>query len=264
MKEGDKKKWKCPNCRKTKHDPPQVTAEELRSFMKDISFQMKELLGLKPQITTLQKTVDSLEASVQHMSDNYDSILEKLEEKSAKVESLEKNVQELEEVIFSLHIRQRDSEQYARNRNIEISNIDVTQGENLVQIMDKLASKLQIDHSAEDIDVLHRVPHRGPSNAPAKIIVQFKSRTKRDVWLQRKQHGILSSDVVANSSGRRIFINEHLCPEWKKLLWQAKSMGKPKGYNMVWYKGGKILVKRNLSDTNVITISSMKDLAKLI
>jgi hypothetical protein len=157
----------------------------------------------------------------------------------------------------------RETEQYARNRNIEIDGIEQKQGENLKVIMMNIAAKLNVEHTEEDVDVVHRVSSRG--NRPAKIIAQFSSRSKREEWMAKKREiPIMAKDVYDTDSNARVYLNTHLCHQWKDLLWRAKQTGRPKGYNIIWYTNGKILAKKSTGDNNIIQIYGEEDFVKFI
>ena len=41
---------------------------------------------------------------------------------------------------------------------------------------------------------------------------------------------------------------------------QAKSIGKPKGFKVIWFQDNKILAKKDVTDQNALVIRSEKDL----
>lgn len=126
----------------------------------------------------------------------------------------------------------RETEQYARNRNIEISGVEHTREENLRTTMANIAAKIGVVHQDQDIDVVHRIPSRR-GDGPPKIAAQFTSRTKRDMWMKKKNDGgsLISKEVVPNrTGGGRVYLNSHLIPEWKQLLGKPKQTGRPLGF----------------------------------
>ncbi|KAK3926275.1 putative 11.0 kDa protein in cwlL 5'region [Frankliniella fusca] len=267
-KSGNKRTWKCPPCRASGPkvpDPAPVTGEELRQFMGEVRTQMKVLKDLEE----LKPMVVSLEESVQHMSNQYDDLMSELKSQGTTVKQLEKQVETLTEtakekdnVIVGLKERLNEVEQYARNKNLEISGIQEVKNENLKDIMCVLSTILQIDYKPDDVDVIHRIPSRNPK-VPAKIVAQFTQRSKRNLWLQNKKHGIVSSDVTSSEENTKVYISEHLTAEWKKLLWMTKQKGRELGYKAIWYRDGKIFVKKDFNVKEVIRITTERDLAKL-
>lgn len=264
---GDKSDWRCPECRKIKptDDQPAVTSEELRDFMKYIKGQLEP-------VERLHKLVVDLKESVEFVSKKYDDLNEKVKKTEEAQNSTEETIKLLKTEIMKkdatigeLNARMRETEQYSRNRNIEVSGLEVKKGEDLVKIMDNIAQKIGIPFNYEDIDVIHRVPSRR-SDKPPRVIAQFTTRKKRNEFLKNKNSDgiVLSKDVVdGGTSDTRIYLSAHLTPEWKRLLWQTKQVGKPKGYKIIWFQDNRILMKKDVTDTHPIYITNEGDLAKL-
>jgi predicted RNase H-like nuclease (RuvC/YqgF family) len=255
--------WKCLTCRKKPEDLP-VAAEELRKFMADVSKKLEP-------VGQMSKTVQELKQSVDFMSSKYDELLKKVadlekegERKSDEVSELKKTVQEKDKVIDNLMDRMKETEQYARNKNIEVSGVEAIRGENLITIMENIAEKINVDFSVEDIDIIHRVPTRR-GDGPPKIIAQFTNRKTRNIWLKNKRNAVIHSDEITTGQSKApVYLNSHLTAEWKALLWRTKEKGRPRGYQAIWFQDNKIYAKKNLQDTRPIIIRREDDLQYLI
>lgn len=218
----------------------------------------------------LVERMDSLEATMKEMKESNDSVLKKLAQQEAQTQELKNHVTSLQEAlcqkdaeIDNLRLRLRDQEQYSRNKNIEISGVKETPGENLEEILDNLARFMNVqDYSPQDVDIMHRVPSRKKNEAYPKIIVQFKNRTRRNAWLKNKRHGVTSGNLIGGQDSTKVYVNEHLTMEFKELLYKAKQAGKPHGYNIVWFNSGKVLAKKEYTDTKLIRIHSEEDFYK--
>ena len=222
------------------------------------------------QIGAINETVKELQRSIEFMSVQYDEIIKKFaeidkerEEQKATVQQLRLVIEEKDIAINNLQNRVRESEQYARNRNIEITGLEFVKGENLLQVMKKIAYKIEVEYNQDDIDVIHRVPSRR-SNEPPTVIAQFTTRRIRDQWLKSKKNSaIISNEVTTGLSDNAVYLNTHLTPEWKYLLWASKQYGKPKGYKLIWFKEGKIYAKKDVTDQRPVIIMSEKDFIKM-
>lgn len=266
-KNSNKQNWKCPECKKSKSLPESSIPTELRAFLDSISQQLKVLEDLKP-LTTL---VPKLEESVTFMSKKYDELSVRFNDMEAKCKEQDKQIQlmqkelaEKDKHISHLQERMVSAEQYARNRNIEICNVEERPGEDLHQIMKILAQNIEVPLNEGDIDVIHRVP-TASRGAPPKIIVQFTTRTIRERWLA-KRHQAISSQILVPSVSvvKSVYINRHLAEHWRTLLWEAKQKGRPLGYKLVWFKDNKIMAKKNVDDRRIIYIHNKSDLDKLV
>jgi hypothetical protein len=66
-------------------------------------------------------------------------------------------------------------EQRLRIRHIELHSVEETESENVTAIVCKVAEKLGVRISEEDVEAAHRVPTR-IENCPKTIVVELKSR----------------------------------------------------------------------------------------
>ncbi|KAK3927816.1 Sulfide:quinone oxidoreductase, mitochondrial [Frankliniella fusca] len=265
----DKTKWKCLACRKDKQTPPEdnkpVSGDELREFMNMINQKLKPI----EQISEMNDTIKELKKSVDFMSEQYDGVVTRLEEleeqknvQKTQLQNLQSMVEERDALISNLQERIRENEQYARNRNIEISGLEEVKGEDLKEIMKNIAQKIKVDYNEDDIDVIHRIPTKR-SNEHPKVIAQFTTRRTRNQWLKCKKNALVaSSEVTGGQAFSTVYLNTHLTPEWKHLLWAAKQYGRPKGYKIIWFQDNKINAKKDVTDRPVF-IKSEKDFEKM-
>jgi hypothetical protein len=183
------------------------------------------------------------------------------------VDKLEKDCRDKDVVIDIITQQVNSLDQYSRNKNFEIENIEQVKGERLEAVVLDIAKHIDINLSIGEIDAVHRLPVRRDSTRPPKIIVQLTTRRKRDLFINRRRDAsdLQSKQVIAGGrSEERIYINENLTAYNRDLLWKAKARGRDQQYRFVWYKFGKILAKQNeLPNTQVIRINSVKDIEKI-
>jgi hypothetical protein len=238
-----------------------VTADELRKFMSMVVDKLKPIDVIKEMIDDFQKSMEFF--NKQHEEAMAKLVIMETEHISQKkqISALEEKMHERDKVIANLERRLMDSEQYARNRNIEITGVECHKDENLRKIMENIADTIGVELHEKDIDVIHRLPTRR-GDGPPRIVAQFASRTIRNALLKHKTRAIIiSKDVVHRGvSDIRVYLNTHLTAEWKSLLWQAKQTGRPKGYTAIWFQDNKILAKKNISDARALVINSVEDL----
>ena len=166
----------------------------------------------------------------------------------------------LEDDIKKMKLYQQELDQYSRNKNIEITGIEQTQREDVRQIVEKMAEKLEIENFTQDlIDKCHRVQSRNV-NKPNAIIVQFKTREDRDRWVGKKKNQVTSDQIVKSTNKSKVYVNEHLTPFYKTLLWQTKQYAKKNNYKFVWIRNMKIHMRKDETDNAVRVIRSEEDL----
>jgi len=140
------------------------------------------------------------------MSEAYEDMRKKVENQNEEIGSLKKTVANLK-----LEEQERKTEemkkiveemgQYSRNRNIEISNIPEDEKEDEEKLLEKIGKIAElggISYQPGDIDVTHRLPSKKPGK-PRSVVVQFRSRTSRNQWMQKKTtHGVTVGDLQGN------------------------------------------------------------------
>jgi ribosome-binding protein aMBF1 (putative translation factor) len=241
-----KKKWRCVSCReKGKSTPPAQKNPEQSPFTFDMESLKREIRneirnGIREGLATIK------------------------EELTGEIKLLKKKVQVLEENVVDLTSQLTRLEQYGRNRNIEIDNVELIEGEIVEDIVLKVAQVLHIDLASSEIDAAHRLPSR-KTTQPPKIIVQFVSRKKRDEFMSaRRQLAIVNSQRIVNGNSKdRIYINDNLTQFYKELLWRTKNKAKELGYKFVWFKFEKVLVRKNETDRDILRICSFADIDKI-
>ena len=92
----------------------------------------------------------------------------------------------LEQRMNTMQLELKDKEQYDRNRNLEVNQLDWLPDENLGQVIKSLANNFNITYHESEIETAHRIPNRNKKK-PSTIIIQFKHRNSRDKWLNEKK-----------------------------------------------------------------------------
>jgi hypothetical protein len=249
MSETKRANWRCYSC-KGANRKESVTDEET-------SIE-QHFAGIKKDI----------EKSQNFLSDKYDELLRKLEDNNEiiasmknTIETLVGTVKEKEVIIDNLSARVNHLEQYSRNHNFEISQVQEDDHENLEDIVLTLADKMRIPLTKGDIEVVHRLPAK--QGKIRSIIVQLASRKTRDEFIKKKnEFRLTNKDVVTNGKDAKIYINENLTPYNKALLFKTKTLAKEKGFSFAWFRFGKILLRKS-EGSPVIKISAESDLDKL-
>ncbi|XP_077553134.1 uncharacterized protein LOC144167853 [Haemaphysalis longicornis] len=175
-------------------------------------------------------------------------------------ESLRTTVFTLEKDLVESQASLLKSEQYTRNRNLEIKGIEQTENEDLKQLFEKIGEKLEEPITESDVDICHRVPtkNEGKSN----IIVQFQCREKRDKVLQMARKKRLTTTLLGLPTDFPVYINEHLCPTMKKILGRAVARKREHGWKFVWTRDGSVFARR-IETSCIVAITCENDLNKI-
>lgn len=269
MAKATKMAWKCAECKQPgidnnrKDETPKKTNNELI---------------LSAKIDDLGKKLDSFELSVQHNSDQLDTVIAKLNETINNYDSIMTRLNELEKENKALKKKTREQddridalENHQRIENIEIRNVPETKGENVIEIVKEIGKAIGIESVKKgDIQVAHRVDMMNKERGNRPIIANMGSRYIRNEWLKkykeyRNQQNGQPRQLTANQINQRlppqpVYLSEHLTPNMKLLLKDTKEFAKGKGIKYVWTKDGCILVKRSDTDHRVVKIKSRDEL----
>lgn len=230
--------------------------KEMREFKAQFERDMRcELRELKKTCEFLSEKFEEAKLERAELAKENKALTEANEKLVHVCENLKKQVSEHEQRITA-------SEQYSRNCNLEIKGIPVTEEENLPQTLQQIGELLEVNIEESDVDVCHRVSVKKP-NAIPNIIVQFRSRAKRDAVLQKARKARLTTHDLGHPSTTAVFIHEHLCPPMKQLLGMAVAQKKAKKWRFVWTNGGKIMARKDES-APIVHIRNAQDVDRIV
>lgn len=221
-------------------------SNEIREVRNEQAEMIKSLEFANKTIEELKTQLANETAKISQLSDDNGML-------RSKCTTLERRSQELEKRVVNM-------EQYSRNANIEIQGVSQEKDENVFDIISKIGSVIEEPITEADIEKCHRVPTRRPGKT--NIIVQFKSRAKRDAALQKAKKARFTNKDVGIDNTNPIYVNEHLCPALKRLLGMAIKRKHDNQWKSVWSINGKIFA-RQADDMDAIQIINERDLERI-
>jgi hypothetical protein len=128
-------------------------------------------------------------------------------------------------------------------------------------ILQDIAAALNINFKREDVSIAHRLRQYSAKHTFPPIIVQFVSRSTKEIWLAaaRKKKNLRSNEVNGRLVPNNVYINDHLTPHNKALLGRARKLQRDGKIHFATYSNGKILIKHKERDS-AIRIAAMEDL----
>ena len=197
-------------------------------------------------------------ANMEDLNKNVSSLKTEMNDLKAKVSAVSttnsdasqsKRLVELERDNFAL-------QQYSRRDSIEIVGIPESVGdEALEEKTIKLLKAINVNVSASDIQACHRLTKK------TRVIVKFVNR-KSAISCLRNKAKLKSLDLKKiGLPAATIFINESLCPSYRRLFWRCNELYKQKKLLGVWSYNGTVKIK--LSDESVKAILHDVDIESL-
>lgn len=237
-------------------------SEGIRRIEKKLDILMQKFDEQSRKWEEAQETIELLFKEQKDLKKENEEIktrLKQMEEKVQNFENIEEKNLAVEKRMNILHKEMKEKEQYERNKNLEINQLDWMENEDLTKVIEDLAKNFNVSFQSTEIEKAHRIPNRN-KNKPSSVIIQFKFRESRDRWLKEKRRIVTNDNMYRNGNRQRIFINENMTPFTKTLFWKTKMWAKEKKYAFVWFRNGKIMMRKNKDDKEVKIIHEEEDL----
>jgi hypothetical protein len=266
--------WKCPACRllspsvgSTPIPSPEVSLESIMTKLNSMSLLLECLPGLIDEVKTIKADVANLQISSRETGERiqeFDRSLKTMVTQVTALETVSSDLVEIKTQCLLSKRREITKDQWSRLNNIEIKGVPVKKNENLFDIVGRLGNVINYKVSKAQINYVSRIPTH--NNKDKSIVVSFLNRYVKEDFVASARiiKSISPVDVgFTEERHQRIFVNDHLSPDYKKLLTKCKQLAKERSYQYVWVKFSKIHVRK--SDTShIVIINSEQDLNKLV
>lgn len=252
-----------------------------RSSEAAASVSQTEVSVLTSEIRLLTHEISSLKGKLETATLSLNKCHERLDELAATtaladsrlkyLEHSEKQVQSLKITVSQLQNDIRSQAQSQVRNEMEIVGVPEMANESLMHVVLTAASKVGVDLVENDIDWISRAgprPHKNKpdsySNISRPIVVRLLRRSKRDALLKaaKTRRNINSTELQENCPNQKVYINERLTWEIRRLFRDARNKSKLHGYSHCWTNHGNIFVRLR-EGKPAIAIKSYEDLEKL-
>lgn len=268
-----KSSWSCLSCRKARKASASQTDEETElGNSEDSELEVgslavqKSILAKVNSLLELKSKIENIETSVSFMAENYDVLIKELAEVRAENGKLRTELAAVKaqsnatkDLADTLACQVAELDQYGRRVNMEIHGLtpdtDLSK-ENIAQVLQNVAKDIGVEYRHGEIHQAHRLQQRNDGKPPA-IIVQFYSKQSRDDWIEKRRRAKLTK------KNNKVYFNENMCPQYRLLLKEAKLRASTYNYSFVWFRGGRILMKKDQDSNNVLVIRCKNDLNKI-
>lgn len=235
--------------------------QEFKFFKESLERDLRnEIRDVRTEQRQMSQSIDFSLESVEELKQNLASEISKNTSLAKENDELRTKCAALEKKASELERRLTNSEQYSRNTNLEIQGVVKKENEDLSTILSEIGKAIHEPISSSDVECCHRVQTRNPEKT--NIIVQFKSRAKRDAALKKAKKTRITNRDLGLESTCPVYVNEHLCPSLKRLLGMAVKRKYEHKWKSVWSSNGKIYAREN-DGGDVVQISEERDLAKI-
>ena len=201
----------------------------------------------------VQKNTQKVMEENVYLKNQFKELKEENDIAQSEIVNLKARIGELEDM-------QDEMQQYQRKYNLEICGIPESEDENLKDVIEAIATEVDVEIDSTDIDIVHRLPSKF---RPRPIIVKFsayddKKELYESRWKLRRYKG--SNEILNGAT--KVYINENLTTERKRLFAEARKRAKQYNWAGVTTKDGKIFVRKEKGE-KAIKITKQSDLEDL-
>lgn len=247
------------NCAKNTSDVSTLIGEirllrqevlELKSQNNELGLLRHDMLELKEQINKISTT----------LGDKFQEIDEKFVARDNEIILLKGSIAQLQ---HKLNVQ----EQTTLRNDLEISGIPEHENENLMLITTLLSKKIGVELSETDVDGVSRVGRRkqpgtisSEQHQSRPIVVKLVRKAKRtELMMAAKVRRNLTSESIVEGSAQRVYLNERLTKENRKLFRESRTRSQQFGFRYCWIRNGSIYI-RKADKKPAILITSEQDL----
>ena len=197
-----------------------------------------EIIDLKTEIAQLRKSQEFLSGQHDSLNKNYDNAMKVNDKQRQVIRKLNQCTNDLKKQRNNEELKVDELEQYDRRQNLIFEGVPQFQNENVTEIIWSLANKLDVNLTANDISIAHRLPVKRPrmnseSNVTNRchpgIIFRFISRQRRNEMYSNRMKAKDISDFPVQGMNK-LNVNENLTQRRKRLFWLAKQKAKELDY----------------------------------
>lgn len=212
---------------------------------------------------TSSSTSNSIESTLRDLITSIEkfktAILTRLDNLEKRGVNKEQEVAALKESVISIEAKSNEIERISFEKSIEIQGIPEEALVQPIQAAELITREIGGEFNLNVIEC--KVAQSGERQ---NLVINFNSKTARDSFLELgKRFNREKRKFTFNNHQHKIFVNERLTNDQKRLLYNTKLLARQKGYKFAWICHGKVHLK--YSDiSHPIIISSEQQLNSLI
>ena len=222
----------------------------LRDLQKSVAAILKENNNLKEELSQIKSSFQSQGREISKLKETLTKVTNENVSLVSQLEQARKKLRDQEEETTRLWAEQDELEQYSRKNSLEIHGLPENVYSSTEEAVLKLAGALNVEMSASDIEISHKLRRKGKTFIIAKFVSHkvktrlYKERTKlKDIRIA----SVFPSFSNAASAGvNRVYINENLTAYRRKLVAIGREMREDGTINNIWTIDGKVFVKTSL------------------
>ncbi|KAL9698959.1 hypothetical protein quinque_002400 [Culex quinquefasciatus] len=204
-----------------------------------IESKLDQLIGWQKDVVSeirgMQNTLDELRTTTETLMDEQQQLRSENCEMRRQLELNEIEIDKLK--------------QETLRKTLEISNVPVTEEEDLFGIVAQICLGISVTLDRSQVKEIFRAPtyQSQKSQIPPPIQVKLSSKEKRDGMLRKKKEKKELTTAILNMATDKpanIYINEMLTKRNRYLFKLARGLRRSNNIKFAWFKDGRLLVRK--------------------
>lgn len=217
---------------------------------------LEKIDELSEGVTFLGKKYEELKNNIKTTIDNQDVL-------NKAILKLSKENKEQRKEIVTLKERLENLERNSLESTLNLYPVLKTAGEDLKDMIKKVAVKAGLTLVDSDILSIYRKPEK-KNGKPGDVIVKCVNKSVRDKIIEgTKLKRLMHKDIGITCDIGRVYANEELTVEGKNIYFKALKLKYDKKWKFIWVKNGRIFVRKEEGSPS-IRLDTMNDLDKLL
>ena len=213
----------------------------------------------------LLSKLDSLATRLSAVESEQKEHVHTLEYLSAEVADIKKEQQRLSQIAAksqvsptiqapaTVHTHDHD----ALQRCIELNGIPISDKEDLLKITEDICMQTNLSIRRSDVDTAWRTKDK------KRVVIRFIQLHNRDTFFTGVKQAHLSTDKLGFEGSSKIFINEHLSYDQRRLFYLVRRAKIDQGFKYAWTSKQKIFMRKSDSSP-ALPITSSADLEAIL
>ncbi|CAH3942562.1 unnamed protein product [Pieris brassicae] len=243
--------WTCPPCSRREHrgqstSPDNVQATTTRRNKKDTGLcdrcvskdDLQKLIaeGINQAIDSKLDHFESLKMSLfveirEEINSIINPFLKETECLREEGNKLKNYIQNNNSIIDELRCQINNQQQWNRLNNLAIVGLPQTKNESTRALVKTIAKHADVVLRDNEIEFANRIQPKQSMPGKAKTVVVRLNKRQNIIWFTKKTGN--TSDIGMSGDSKRFYVNEHLTPDNKHLLKEAKSLAIDKKFKFV-------------------------------
>ena len=222
------------------------TEQERDKFRAERDTLLQQLNTISTQYQQVEKENKGLRDDMNQLRDEFTTFKQELTDKKVK-----DRITELERKLYA-------NEQYGRRECVEIYGFKDIENENVEAEAIKLLNKIGVDVSSQEFHATHKLKNQN-------VIIMKAVNRKTTSKILKNKHKLkdLRPNEDLRVNAKEVYINESLCPYYRKLLGKCNALFKLGKLSSFYTINGTVTIKVNPTDNEPMTITHSNDLIEI-